>query len=188
MKLLNWNSVLCLSPHPDDIEASMGGTILKHQDTRFASLVFSTGSINDPVTNAARWEECNQYWKNIENIDQRFLSKLLSNYSEEEWINLLEKNFKLSDFDTIFLPSNQDTHFEHRFVNGIGMALTRSSPVSIIEYKSPSTLDSWVPNLFVEIGKYADEKVARLKKFESQRKLNFQSDYMRAFHSHVNSI
>ena len=188
MKLLKWNSVICFSPHPDDIEASMGATILKYTDTKFTSVVFSTGSVNDPVTNESRWEECNQYWKGIEHLDQRFLAPLLSNYSEEEWINLLEKTFSLKNFDAIFLPSNVDTHYEHRLVHGIGMALTRSTPVSIVEFKSPSTLDSWIPNMFVEIGDYAHEKVRRLTQFKSQQKLYFQPEYMKAFHSHVNSI
>jgi len=188
MKLLGWHSVICLSPHPDDIEASLGGTIFKHKHTRFTSVVFSTGSVNDPVTNESRWEECNQYWKNVRHIKQHFMSTLLKTYSEEEWINLLEITFKISNYDAIFLPSSQDTHYEHRFVNGIGMALTRSSPISIIEYKSPSTLDSWIPNMFVEIGDYADEKIKRLERFESQKKLYFQPEYMKAFHSHPNSI
>ncbi len=188
MKLLEWDSVICLSPHPDDIEASMGGTIFKYKHTRFTSVVFSTGSVNDPVTDAARWEECNEYWKNVYHIKQFFMASLLNKLTEEEWINLLEKTFKLSKFDAIFLPSNQDTHYEHRFVNGIGMALTRSTPVSIIEYKSPSTLDSWIPNMFVEIGDVADEKVKRLGRFKSQQKLYFQTEYMKAFHSHPNSI
>src|SRR5258705_2514205 len=188
MKLLNFEYVLLLSPHPDDIEASMGGTILKYDETIFSSIVFSTGSVNDPVTDESRWEECNEYWKDVKHIYQHFMSTLLSDHSEEEWINLLEKRFHLKDYDAIFLPSNQDTHYEHKFVNGIGMALTRSTPVSIIEYKSPSTLDSWIPNMLVEIKDYADEKVKRLELFKSQQKLYFQPEYMRAFHSHVNSI
>jgi len=188
MKLLNWDSVICLSPHPDDIEASMGGTILKYKHTRFTSVVFSTGSVNDPVTNESRWEECNQYWKGAMHVTQKFLAPLLNIHSEEEWINLLERTFNLNNFDAIFLPSNLDTHYEHRFVNGIGMALTRSTPVSIVEYKSPSTLDSWVPNMLIEIGDSANEKVKRLEQFKSQQKLYFKPEYMRAFHSHVNSI
>ena len=35
MKLLNFNRVLCLSPHPDDVEYSMSGTIMKCTDTIF---------------------------------------------------------------------------------------------------------------------------------------------------------
>lgn len=187
MKLLNFNKVVCLSPHPDDIEASMGGTILKYQDTKFISIVFSTGSIHDPTSNEARWEECKQYWKDTKNITQFFPSPLLKMYDEEDWIILLQN--MVIPCDAIFLPSNQDTHYEHRFVNGIGMAMTRNVPISVIEYKSISTLDSWVPNMFVELDEDVEtEKVTRLKHFKSQKKLYFQRKYMKAFHSHPTSI
>lgn len=61
------------------------------------------------------------------------------------------------------------------------MALTRSTPVSIIEYKSPSTLDSWVPNMFVEIGDYAEEKIGRLERFESQKNYIFNQNICKLF-------
>ena len=186
--MLKFKNVLCLSTHPDDVEFSMGGTILLNKNTQFTSVVFSTGSINDPVSNDTRWEECNQFWKGIKQIKQHFLAPLLKMYSEEEWINLLEKTFKINSYDAIFLPSNQDTHYEHRFVHGIGMALTRSCPISVIEYKSPSTVDSWVPNMFVEMGEVAEDKVKRLENFKSQNKLYFRPEYMKAFHSHPNSV
>jgi LmbE family N-acetylglucosaminyl deacetylase len=34
-KLLNFNKVLCISPHPDDVELAMLGTIMKYTDTEF---------------------------------------------------------------------------------------------------------------------------------------------------------
>lgn len=179
---------MCLSPHPDDVEASMGGTILKYHKTKFTSIVFSTGSVHDPTSNEARWNECKEYWKGIKQIKQVFPSPLLKMYDQEEWINLLEKNYQIGDYDAIFMPSNQDTHYEHRFVNGIGMALTRNLPVSIVEYKSISTLDSWVPNMFVDVEEEEMEKVERLQHFKSQNKRYFRSDYMKAFHSHPTSI
>src|SRR5437868_5391531 len=188
MKLLNWDSVICLSPHPDDIEASMGGTILKYKHTRFSSVVFSTGSVNDPVANEDRWRECDQYWAGTYHVKQYFLAPLMKMYSEEEWINLLENRFSMSQFNAIFLPPNLDTHYEHRFVNGIGMALTRTAPLAIIEYKAISTLDTWTPNMIIEFGESVEEKVKRLEKFKSQQKLYFQTEYMKAFHSHTNSI
>ena len=39
MKLLQFNKVLCLSPHPDDVEYSMSATIKKFQDTQFDLIV-----------------------------------------------------------------------------------------------------------------------------------------------------
>ena len=35
MRLFNFNRVLCLSPHPDDVEYSMLGTIMKYSNTKF---------------------------------------------------------------------------------------------------------------------------------------------------------
>ena len=35
MKFLGFDNVLCISPHPDDIEYSMFGTIDKYKDTKF---------------------------------------------------------------------------------------------------------------------------------------------------------
>lgn len=188
MKLLNFDSVIILSPHPDDAEVSMGGTIMKHQDTNFTSIVFSTGSVNDPVSNDDRWKECYAYWKGFKNINQYFLAPLMNMYTEEEWLNLLEQRFLIGKHQAILLPPSLDTHYEHRFVNGIGMALTRNLPISIIEYKAISVLDTWIPNMLVEIGKFAKEKVKRLIQFKSQKKSYFQPKYMQGFHTHVNSL
>jgi LmbE family N-acetylglucosaminyl deacetylase len=188
VKLLGFNSVLCLSPHPDDVEFAMGGTILKYKDTKFTSIVFSTGSINDPVANEDRWKECEEYWKGTANITQYFIAPLLRMYSEEEWINLLERDHSIKNFDAIFLPPFSDTHFEHRFVHGIGMAMTRNTPVSIIEYKPPSAYDVWVANLIVDIKETADVKTKKLNKFESQRKLYFKPGFMQGYHTHVSSL
>ena len=43
MKFLNYDRVLCLSPHPDDVEYGMLGTILKYKDTQFDIIVLSQG-------------------------------------------------------------------------------------------------------------------------------------------------
>ena len=187
---MRFNNALCLSPHPDDIEFSMAGTILKNPyESRFTSVVFSTRSEKDRVSNETRWRECEEFWKDTHNITQHFLAPLLDTYSEEGWINLLEETFNLSEFDALFLPPLLDTHYEHRVVHGIGMALTRKHPLSIIEYKSVSALDTWVPNLIIKIGStLMAEKIKRITKFESQQKFYFKPEYMEASHMHLSSM
>ena len=188
MKFLNFDSVLCLSPHPDDIEFSMGGSIIKHTNTYFTSIVFSTGSVQDKTSNEDRWKECNNYWKNYNNIDQHFLATLMKTYSEEEWINYIEAKFPLNQYRALLIPSQLDTHFEHRFVHYVAMALTRVTPITIIEYKAASALDTWLPNTFIDISKVAEKKVKLLKKFTSQSKKYFEPEYMQAFHTHLISL
>ena len=43
MRFLNFKRVLCLSPHPDDVEYSMAGSILKYKDTKFDLFCLSCG-------------------------------------------------------------------------------------------------------------------------------------------------
>ena len=41
MKFLNYDRDLCISPHPDDVEYGMLGTIMKYKDTKFDIIVLS---------------------------------------------------------------------------------------------------------------------------------------------------
>ena len=35
MKFLGMDKVVCLSPHPDDVEYSLSGTVLKYYETKY---------------------------------------------------------------------------------------------------------------------------------------------------------
>ena len=52
MKFLNLEKVLCISPHPDDVELAMMGTIMRHQETRFDVLCLTNDICSNisPVT------------------------------------------------------------------------------------------------------------------------------------------
>ena len=80
MKLLNYDKVLCLSPHPDDVEYGMLGTIMKYKDTKFDIVVLSEGGDFDESTAKERQEECKKVWEHIDNINGHFIedSKFIS--------------------------------------------------------------------------------------------------------------
>ena len=188
MKFLNYNTVLCVSPHPDDIEYSMMGTILKHVDTHFIILNLCQGGDLDSTTSKTRLEEVREVWSNWRiNVELVFTDhKFIRDLSEEKWINLLEKY--VDNVDAIFLPNECDSHFEHRYVAGFGKPLVRSKPAALIQYKTPSTDQQWVPNLFVDIDEQYASKMKYLYKFESQQhRYYFRSDVLRAFHSDFQS-
>ena len=188
MKFLNYDTVLCVSPHPDDIEYSMMGTILKHVDTHFIILNLCQGGDLDSTTSKTRLEEVRDVWSNWRiNVELVFtVNKFIRDLSEEQWINLLEEY--VDNVDAIFLPNECDSHFEHRYVAGFGKALVRSKPADLIQYKTPSTDQQWVPNLFVDIDEQYASKMKYLYKFESQQhRYYFRSDVLRAFHSDFQS-
>jgi N-acetylglucosamine malate deacetylase 1 len=186
MKLLNFDKVLCLSPHPDDVEYSMLGCIMKHADTHFDLYQLALGGDCDDSTGAHRLEEVKKVWQksNCNNINVIFSGhKFISELSEDKWINKIEQ-LNLDNYDAIFLPNSNDSHFEHRFISGFGSALIRNSKISIIEYYTPSTQDAWVPNFYLDITEQYNDKLEALQRFESQKhRYYFRDDVLRSFHN-----
>jgi len=185
MKLFNFNKVLCLSPHPDDVEYSMLGTIMKYPDTQFELLQLAQGGDCDPTTNSSRLEEVKNVWEKskCKNININFTEhKFIKELAEDKWINKIE-NY-LENIDAIFLPNECDSHFEHRFISGFGPALIRNKNISLIQYYTPSTQDEWNPNLYIDIKNVYDLKIDALNGFKSQNhRYYFRKDVLRAFHS-----
>jgi hypothetical protein len=190
MKLLNFNKVLCLSPHPDDVELGMMGTILKHSDTHFDILCMTKGGAKgfDLTNNLNRLDEVIQFWKvaNCKNANIIFSD---CEYFEDKnstpgWVNWIENNLIFSGkYDCIFLPTIEDSMYEHKFVQSLGFALTRTIPISLIEYKTVSTLNTWQANMFIDIEKEFKIKIKCLKEFVSQQnKLYFQKEVLKTFH------
>ena len=207
MKLLNYDRVLCLSPHPDDVEYGMLGTICKYKDTKFDIVVLSQGGDFDESTAKERQDECKKVWEHIDNINGCFIkdSKFIKDKDEDEWVNILENKFDISSYDCIITTSPTDSHFEHRIVSDLTYPLVRRNKCGIIQYKSPSTLDTWITNFFVDIGVFANRaeddghsndtqllfmagiwyiKLNKLKLFESQQgKSYFSEESLKSFHS-----
>ena len=191
MKFFNFSKVLCLSPHPDDVEYSMLGTILKYTDTQFDILCLTKGGAKgfDPTNEQDRLQEVKNVWKEAGTTNTKLLFSDCDYFQDKDgdagWINYIENNFLLdSSYDCIMLPTVEDSMFEHRFVNGLGYALTRVRPISLVEYHTPSTTNDWRPNIFIDIGKYFNKKVSCIMKFTSQAsKTYFNQITLDAFHS-----
>ena len=191
MKFLNFDRVLCLSPHPDDVEYSMSGTIMRNTDTKFDIFCLSRGGAKgfDETNKQDRRTEVNHFWDTLKckNIKLLFFSdtEYLEDKNEPEWINYIEKTFLDSnEYDCIMIPPNKDSMYEHRFVNKFGDALVRKDAISLIEYKTVSTSNTWIPNVFSNITNFYNRKLEALKEFKSQSgKLYFQKSTLDSFHS-----
>ena len=184
MKFLNFNKVLCLGAHPDDVEYGMLGSMCKFTDTEFDILILSEGGDFDKSTGKDRQTECENIWNKIDNVNGGFTNvKHVVNHQEDEWVNILESGSYIStDYDCIFTLPSEDSHFEHRIVNSMTPALVRHKKIGIISYRTPSTLDNWIPNFYVEID--LDEKIEHLKEFQSQlNKPYFSENSFKSFHS-----
>jgi len=172
MKFLNFNRILILAPHPDDAEYSVAGVVLKHQDTHFDILCLTQGGDCDTTTGESRIQEVLNAWStvNVNNYTLYFSDEKLLKYKDiDQWIYWIETNFtKKYNYDCIMTPSEYDSHFEHVIVSSLAAPLSRIKPYSIIQYRSPSTLEKWIPNLFVSLEDFYYIKCNMLQKFKSQ--------------------
>ena len=190
MRLFNFNRVLCLSPHPDDVEYSMLGTIMKYEDTTFDVLCLSSGGAKgfDVTNEQDRRKEVENLWKRsrCKNVNVLFSDcDYLEDKTEPEWINHIENLFmKFTDYDCLMIPPEKDSMYEHRFVNKFGDALVRKDAISLVEYNTVSTLNTWKPNVFTDISSFYNKKIKALNEFESQNgKSYFTKDTLDSFHS-----
>ena len=173
MKFLNFNKVLCLSPHPDDVEYGMLGTILKHKDTEFQILNVSRGGDFDESSTIKRHEECKLIWNEVDNLKGNFTKFVhIKDHCEDELINHIETDYD-TDYECILVPPSLDSHFEHRVVNQLAFPLVRRSKCGIISYRTVSSLEKWIPNLFIDIEKEYDTKKRLLNYFKSQNNKSF---------------
>ena len=186
MKFLNLDKVLCLSAHPDDTEYGMLGSMISCGDTLFDVVVLSNGGDYDVTTGNSRFGECQWIWDKLTNVKGTCLEfTCVKDSPEDFWVNHLENNFDIKSYDAILSLPKHDSHFEHRMVNHIAYALVRGSKCGIVTYRTPSTLEEWIPNFHVNVDNEIDEKVDILRRnFVSQRdKLYFQEDMILDFHT-----
>ena len=193
MRFLNCDKVLCLAAHPDDVEYGMLGSIIKYTDTQFDILVLSEGGNFDESTSTDRHRECESIWEDIDNIQGSFLPiKHLANISEDELINTIESKFDIGTYDSICTPPLEDAHFEHRNVNRAADILVRRTSCGLVTFRTPSAVDEWIPNFFVDLTKHTTKsgaivmfakKKALLKFTSQQSKSYFKDNSINSFHS-----
>lgn len=182
---LNFKKVLVLSPHPDDVEYSAAGTIMKYSDTEFTVLNMTKGGDFDVTTfEDNRLQEVKDFWNEIDNTKVFFTDAVhMKSKSEDEWVHYVESNFDINSYDAIMTTNQIDSHFEHRQTARIAVAVARVAKIGIVEYCSPSTLVEWVPNTFIDVEDQYSAKMERLQKFVSQGgRSYFQPNQIRGFH------
>jgi LmbE family N-acetylglucosaminyl deacetylase len=204
--MLNYNKVLVLSPHPDDAEYGMLGSMGIYKDTQFDVFVLSQGGDFDSSTAKTRHDETRKVLEHFDNTSVEFSDvKFIKSKSEDEWVNIIENKYNLDEYDCVLTPPSHDAHFEHRMINKLSEALIRVTKCGLVSYRTPSTTDLWIPNYFVDLNVIVNRdkgdghpngthllfsagiwyvKLNKMKEFESQsHKTYFSEESIKSFHS-----
>lgn len=123
--MINFNNknILILSPHTDDMEVGMGGTIYyinKYFNINLKILVFScsNNSLKGPYKNNITKEELKKSLKtlNISNKNVKVLNFITREFNKSRQ-DILEILYKYKDkTDIVFCPNSNDLHQDHQVI------------------------------------------------------------------------
>jgi len=188
-------NIIVLSPHADDVEIAMGGTIAKYVDEGHNITIITAilpkenleGNTDEFMSKNRRKEQeksANILGANLEILD-------LDPYDfafNRKYIKLFDQKIKSYKPDMIFSCWEHDTHQDHKNLAKILFAVTRKNNISLNMYEAmlPGGINtySFNPQCFVNISKYIDLKIKALKAYESVF-VNKKNNYSKYFDSIV---
>jgi LmbE family N-acetylglucosaminyl deacetylase len=181
---LRFNNILAVGAHPDDIEYSCLGFLLKQKNygAKISTFVASLGSGNDKTSGSARKSE-SQAALDLNGFEQHYSKDGNFDYviTETEIRNLILGH----NFDCVLVHDPRDTHQEHRIIYDITLSAIRRVSLSFILYRSVSTTNDFMYNYSVGIDKFFDRKLKTLQLHKSQQnKLYMARGLIERFHTY----
>ena len=183
-------NIIVLSPHADDVEIAMGGTIAKYVDEGHNITIITAilpkenleGNTDEFMSKNRRKEQeksANILGANLEILD-------LDPYDfrfNRKYVKLFEQQILNYKPDIIFSCWEHDSHQDHKNLANILFSVTRKNNISINMYEAmlPGGLNthSFNPQCFVNISKFIDTKIDALKAYESvfKKKNEYNNKY-----------
>jgi LmbE family N-acetylglucosaminyl deacetylase len=170
--------VLAISPHADDVEIAMGGTIARFVDEGHVVKILTMIIPCETIEGLADSD-----WKQEREKEQKNAASILGTELEILDINPHEFTFdrentqlvdnKVREFkpDTVISCWEYDTHQDHKTLSDIVYTATRKNDCSLYQYETmlPGGIGSkaFNPQLFVDVSKYTEKKRKALGVYKS---------------------
>lgn len=187
VSILGGSRVLCVSPHPDDVELGMGATLHKYR-LKLASprlLVLSNRRRTRGEVHNARDQRRAAEMIGIDESDIRFHNLPIRFFSSAEVRDkirmIISKEVAEYKPDVIFCPDLSETMQDHQATAEEIWRVVRGE-VTVIGYETAKHNRMFIPNFFVKVG---DEdihaKAVAVQKFsEFTNRYYFEEDGIRA--------
>lgn len=182
------SKIAIISAHPDDEILGAGGTLLKHKKNGDEILwIIVTDVIEEQGFSKERVDSRHQEVKEVakkmgfaKTVQFSFPTMSLSSESLNELIPQISKEFMAFEPEIIYCPNRTDAHSDHRIVFDAVWACTKSfrypfvkqvlmfECISETEFAPALTERAFVPNYFVDITGFEDEKDEIMKIYDSE--------------------
>ena len=166
-------TVLAIGAHPDDIEFGCGATLLRlrEEGATTYSLVLSVGERGHDGSAAGqvRIEEARAAARVIELSDiafHNFPDTQLHEHKEAIRV-AIEDALARWQPDIIFTHNGHDVHTDHRTVFDATREAARGA-YTILCYENPNTPPAFIPDYFIDVGDYIEDKIAALARHKTQ--------------------
>lgn len=167
-------SFLVVGAHPDDIELGCGGFIIKIKDsggkvygmtmTRGERGTAKQGKREEEMTRSGNYMELDELW--IYDFPDTELQTVVA-----EMKDALEEKIRETGANVVVTHADMDIHSDHRAVFEATKVAARN--MSIFCYEDVSTTGDFVPNYFVDVSGYIEDKLKLISFHKSQGKKTY---------------
>ncbi len=184
-------NVLVLSPHADDAELGMGGTIAKlvkqKNNVTILTAILPRENLSGRVD---KYMENKRYFEQLKSsnlLGTKLQTLNLDPYDfkfDREYVKIFDEKIKEIQPDVIFSCWEHDTHQDHKTLANIIFSVSRKNNISLYMYEAmlPGGINTnaFNPQLFVDISKFMKTKIKSINCYKSvfQRKKNNYSNFM----------
>lgn len=178
--------ILAIGAHPDDVEISASGTIMKHVEMgrRVAVVDLTEGELGSRGSIQSRYEEAAQASK-LMGLEERVNLQMADGFFDLSKVNKIKLIEQIRRFQPEIVLANaiQDRHPDHGragqlvseacFLSGLrkietswqGEAQEKWRPKAVYHYIQDRHIE---PDFIVDISEYAERKIEVLKAFKTQ--------------------
>lgn len=179
--------ILVIAPHPDDEILGCGGTILKHIASGNEVYICVVTRGMPPLFNPQRVDEnrkdterCHKHIGIKHTYYLDFPAAMLENVERYELNGRLLEIVKEVQPDEVYIPHYGDMQKDHQIVADAAMVVLRPKyqpqvntiysyeTLSETDWNAPNVQNAFIPNVFVDISDYIEEKKAALSFFKLQ--------------------
>ena len=184
-------NILVLSPHADDAELGMGGTIAKlvkqKNNVTILTAILPKENLSGKVD---KYMENKRYKEQVNSsklLGARLQTLNLNPYDfkfNREYVKIFDEKIKKIRPDVIFSCWEHDTHQDHKTLANIIFSVSRKNNISLYMYEAmlPGGINTnaFNPQLFIDISEFMKTKIKSINCYKSvfHRKKNNYSNFM----------